>query len=64
MLFIYRNNLTIIDALVVRGQGGRGEMRFSNRKAGSTSALQFEMTADKHLKACDSKYSGNDTYTL
>lgn len=51
-----RNNLTIVDGILVQGQGGRGEMRFSNRKPGSQSPLQFEMIADKQLKACDSKY--------
>jgi len=52
--FSFRNNLTIIDAVVLTGQGGRGELRFSNRKPGSNSPLLFEMT-DKHLKNCDSK---------
>ncbi|KAK2170432.1 hypothetical protein LSH36_3g30072 [Paralvinella palmiformis] len=53
-LLLIRNNLTIIDAVVLTGQGGRGELRFSNRKPGSNSPLLFEMT-DKHLKNCDKK---------
>ncbi|XP_064610189.1 transmembrane protein 131-like isoform X2 [Liolophura sinensis] len=52
-LILIRNNLTIVDMVVVQGQGGRGEMRFSNRKPGSQSPLMFEMT-EKHLKNCDS----------
>ncbi|BFZ14499.1 hypothetical protein BsWGS_17535 [Bradybaena similaris] len=51
-LIVIRNNLTIIDAVVVQGQGRKGEMRFNNKKPGSHSALTFEMT-EKHLKNCD-----------
>ncbi|CAG5136465.1 unnamed protein product, partial [Candidula unifasciata] len=53
-LIVIRNNLTIIDAVVVQGQGRRGEMRFNNKKPGSHSALTFEMT-EKHLKNCDTE---------
>lgn len=49
-----RNNLTIIDAIVIKGQGGRGEMKLSNKKPGSAIPLQFDIT-EKHLKNCDSK---------
>ncbi|XP_029658546.1 transmembrane protein 131 isoform X2 [Octopus sinensis] len=59
-LIIIRNNLTIIDSLVVQGQGGQGEMRFSNRKAGSRTPLLFEMT-EKHLKNCDKKKQGKNS---
>lgn len=52
--FYFRNNLTIIDAIVVQGQGGRGEMKLSNKKPGSGIPLQFDMT-EKHLKNCDRK---------
>lgn len=51
----FRNNLTILDVVLVHGQGGRGEMRFSNKKVGSAMPLLFDMT-EKHLKSCDSKY--------
>ncbi|KAH9505685.1 hypothetical protein Btru_055497, partial [Bulinus truncatus] len=51
-LIIIRNNLTIIDAVVVQGQGRKGDMRFNNKKPGSHSALTFELT-EKHLKNCD-----------
>lgn len=55
ILFIYyRNNLTIMDTVIVTGQGCNGEMKFSNRKPGSQSPLTFEMT-EKHLKNCESK---------
>lgn len=43
--------------LIVQGRGGRGEMKFSNKKAGSQTPLQFELS-EKHLKNCqnDSKF--------
>ena len=53
--FVFRNNLTIIDVLVLEGQGGRGEMKLNNRKPGA-STLQFDI-AEKHLKNCDSKWN-------
>ena len=49
----FRNNLTIIDAYVLQGQGGRGELKLNNKKPGA-STLQFDI-AEKHLKNCDSK---------
>jgi len=49
-----RNNLTIIDVVSMQGQGGYGELRFSNRKPGSQKPLTFEMS-DKQLKQCDSE---------
>lgn len=55
MLFVFpsfRNNLTVVDAVVVQGQGGRGELKFNARKAGSQAPLLFELT-EKHLKNCD-----------
>lgn len=54
IFILFRNNLTIIDAIVVQGQGGRGEMKLSNKRPGSAIPLQFDIT-EKHLKNCDSK---------
>ena len=54
-LMLVRNNLTILDAIVLQGQGGHGDILFSNRKPGSTSPLLFELT-EKHLKSCDRKF--------
>ncbi|RUS80317.1 hypothetical protein EGW08_011918, partial [Elysia chlorotica] len=51
-LIVIRNNLTIIDAVVIQGQGRHGELRFNNKKPDSHSVLTFEMT-EKHLKNCD-----------
>ena len=54
-LILIRNNLTILDAIILRGQGGQGDMRFSNRRPGSTTPLLLEIS-EKHLKACDSMW--------
>ncbi|XP_064637998.1 transmembrane protein 131-like isoform X2 [Lineus longissimus] len=53
-LILVRNNLTIVDTVVVQGRGGMGDMRFSNRRPGSQAPLLFDMT-EKHLKNCDNK---------
>jgi hypothetical protein len=53
-VIIIRNNLTIIDTIVVQGQGASGDLKFSNRKPGSQKPLTFEMT-EKHLKSCDKR---------
>ena len=53
-VIILRNNLTIIDTLVVRGQGGRGDITFGGQKPGSTTPLTFFLGV-KHLKNCDKK---------
>ncbi len=51
-----RNNLTVLDVVAVQGSGGRGELRFSNRKmSGATPPLGFELN-EKHLKNCDSEF--------
>lgn len=53
-LILVRNNLTIIETMVLRGQGGRGEMRFSNKAVGSQLPLKFDMNERSHLKHCHS----------
>lgn len=44
-----------MDALLVHGQGGHGQIKFGNISPGSDSVLLFELT-DRHLKDCDSKF--------
>ncbi|XP_067136144.1 transmembrane protein 131 isoform X2 [Centruroides vittatus] len=51
-LILIRNNLTVMDALLVQGQGGYGQIKFGNKSPGANSSLMFELT-DKHLKDCD-----------
>jgi hypothetical protein len=46
--FHFRNNLTIIDAIVVQGQGGRGEMKLSNKKPGSAQFLRCFFDFNNH----------------
>ncbi len=53
-LILIRNNLTILDAIILQGQGGYGDIRFSNRRPGSPTPLLFELN-EKHLTACDSE---------
>lgn len=53
-IILIRNNLTVLDAFVVQGQGGHGEIKFGNISPGSDAVLMFELT-EKHLKDCDGK---------
>ncbi|KAK4301005.1 hypothetical protein Pmani_026827 [Petrolisthes manimaculis] len=55
-VLLVRNNLTVIDAMLVQGRGGRGFLKFGNRKPGSSLPLAFNIGA-KHLKDCDSSKS-------
>ncbi|XP_069954287.1 transmembrane protein 131 isoform X3 [Cherax quadricarinatus] len=55
-VLLVRNNLTVIDAMLVQGRGGRGFLKFGNRKPGSTMPLAFNIGA-KHLKDCDNARS-------
>lgn len=54
-VLLVRNNLTVIDKVLVKGRGGRGFLKFANRKPGSALPLAFNIGA-KHLKDCDSKW--------
>lgn len=50
-IFYMRNNLTLIDAVWIQAKAVVPQFKFGNRKPGSSTALQFEIT-DKHLKMC------------
>ncbi len=54
-LVLIRNNLTILDAFMVRGQGARGELRFNSKIPSASSNLLFELKPT-HLVDCDSEY--------
>ena len=58
-LFLYRNNLTIVEVVRLQGQGSWIDIRFSGRRSGSPKPLIFEMT-DKQLKSCESLWCGGD----
>ncbi|KAG8197319.1 hypothetical protein JTE90_013446 [Oedothorax gibbosus] len=57
-LILIRNNLTVMDALLVHGQGGYGQITLGNIPSGSDSILMFELT-DNLLKDCYSLKSDN-----
>ncbi|XP_053694779.1 transmembrane protein 131 homolog [Sabethes cyaneus] len=50
-IFYMRNNLTLIDAVWIQARAVVPVFKFGNRKPGSATALQFEIT-EKHLKMC------------
>ncbi|CAH1777102.1 unnamed protein product [Owenia fusiformis] len=49
-LILIRNNLTVIDTVVVQGRGGQGELKISSKPPGVT--LKFDMKVE-HLKNCE-----------
>lgn len=53
-VLLVRNNLTVVDAVLLRGAGGQGAIKFGNRKpdAATATPLTFSLAA-KHLKDCD-----------
>ncbi|CAF2702202.1 unnamed protein product [Rotaria sp. Silwood2] len=56
---VVRNNLTIIESILLRGEGGRGSLTVGNRKAGSSDIpLVLEMN-EKQYKLC-SDYISTD----
>ncbi|XP_064122093.1 transmembrane protein 131-like isoform X5 [Macrobrachium nipponense] len=55
-VLLVRNNLTVIDAMLVQGRGGRGFLKFGSRKPGSSHPLNFNI-GPKHLKDCDNSRS-------
>ncbi|XP_013418594.1 transmembrane protein 131-like isoform X2 [Lingula anatina] len=59
-LIVIRNNLTIIDAIVVEGRGSYGQLKFSGRKPGSPNPLSFEMT-EKVLSGCEKPWKPSRT---
>ncbi|XP_031678147.1 transmembrane protein 131 [Oncorhynchus kisutch] len=53
-LLIVRNNLTVIDVIVVRGQGTTGSLQVAGKLPGPDSSLRFQMT-EVLLKDCTEK---------
>jgi hypothetical protein len=53
-IIVLRNNLTIIESILLRGEGGSGSLTVGNRKAGSSDIpLVLEMN-EKQYKLCSS----------
>lgn len=55
LMFIFRNNLTVLDGIVVQGQGARGEFTLNCKRPGSHSTLLFEIKPNQ-LVDCHSKF--------
>uniref|UniRef100_A0A2R5LBV6 Uncharacterized protein n=1 Tax=Ornithodoros turicata TaxID=34597 RepID=A0A2R5LBV6_9ACAR len=56
-LLLIRNNLTVMSTLLLKGQGGYGQMRLGNKTPGVDSVLTFELT-ENHCKDCDGSKTG------
>lgn len=55
-LFFHRNNLTVMDAVMVQGQGTTENLRVAGKLPGPGSSLRFKIT-EALLKDCiDSEY--------
>ena len=50
----HRNNLTVLDAVAVQGQGARGEFTLNGLKPGAHSTILFELKPN-HLAECHSE---------
>ncbi len=61
-ILLIRNNLTIIDAVFIQGQGGNGVLKIGNQLPGSKSVLSFELL-EKHLKSCSKSKSQTSSTT-
>lgn len=53
-IILIRNNLTVLDAVTVQGQGAKGEFMLNSKQPGSQSTLLFELRTS-HLSDCHSK---------
>uniref|UniRef100_A0AAZ3S3C0 Transmembrane protein 131 n=1 Tax=Oncorhynchus tshawytscha TaxID=74940 RepID=A0AAZ3S3C0_ONCTS len=58
-LLIVRNNLTVIDVIVVRGQGTTGSLQVAGKVPGPDSSLRFQMT-EALLKDCTEKIKSKE----
>lgn len=50
----FRNNLTVLDGIVVQGQGARGEFTLNGKRPGTHSTLLFEIKPSQ-LADCHSE---------
>lgn len=67
-ILLIRNNLTILEAIHLQGQGGNGLLKIGNQLPDLKSALSFELL-DKHLKSCmkgksQGSYAIEPTFTV
>ncbi|CAF3551098.1 unnamed protein product [Rotaria sordida] len=61
---VVRNNLTILESILLRGEGGKGSLTVGNRKAGSSDIpLLLEMN-EKQYKLCSDYLSTNGKHGI
>ena len=58
-ILVFRNNLTVLDGIVVQGQGARGEFTINGKRPGTHSTLLFEIKPSQ-LADCHSEYLFTD----
>ena len=54
---VVRNNLTVVDVVLLRGAGGQGALKFGNRKPDTTAPPLTFSIAPKHLKDCEGQWN-------
>ncbi|KAK3575261.1 hypothetical protein QTP86_023458 [Hemibagrus guttatus] len=62
-LLIIRNNLTVVDLIMVRGQGTRESLKLAGKHPGPGSSLRFKMT-EALLKDCSENKPKEPNFTL
>ncbi|MBN3299640.1 TM131 protein, partial [Amia calva] len=63
-LIVIRNNLTVVDAIVVQGQGTTESLKVAGKSPGPGSSLRFKMT-ESLLKDCSEKVKSKEpNFTL
>lgn len=56
LVILIRNNLTVVEAVTVEGEGRYARLKFGNRNPDEDSPLHFELT-EKHLHDCSPTFS-------
>ncbi|TRY89294.1 hypothetical protein DNTS_003463 [Danionella cerebrum] len=62
-LLVVRNNLTIVDLIMVHGQGTTESVRLSGKAPGHSSSLRFKLT-ESFLKDCSDAKAKEPNFTL
>ncbi|KAF5894648.1 transmembrane protein, partial [Clarias magur] len=62
-LLVIRNNLTVLDLIMVRGQGTRESLKLAGKHPGPGSSLRFKMT-EALLKDCSENKPKEPNFTL
>ncbi|XP_047669572.1 transmembrane protein 131 isoform X2 [Tachysurus fulvidraco] len=62
-LLVFRNNLTVVDLVMVHGQGTRESLKLAGKHPGPSSSLRFKMT-EALLKDCSESKPKEPNFTL